>query len=142
MAEAGHEDDRPTPRACHASACLKAARGLPRSGELLPIDLAVLDRLRRLRAQGAASCWTSIRFLAREVRRSQRTVWRSLGRLLAAEQIDRVRVARPDPDDPRNRTGWRFVFPGGQEGRAAQATDATDRNVTRIARARARVRFV
>jgi hypothetical protein len=130
------EDGRSTPGGSDASKYLEIARGRVRSKGLHPFDLEVFRRLLEIGGRGARSCWTSKRHLAKHLGRCERTIWRSLRRLIAAEQICRVRVAKPDPDDARNRTGWRFVFVGSQESPAAQGHEETDRSVTRIARAR------
>ena len=52
-------------------------------------------------------------------RRLPATVQRSLARLEAAGYLRRRRVPRPDPDEPRNLTGWRYDFPFAD----GQATD-------------------
>jgi predicted transcriptional regulator len=88
----------------------KIATDLVAAGTLQPIDLQVLALLLRYRSRLRTSCWTTIPHLAREIERSERTVQRSLKRLQAAGLIHHVEVPTPDPDEPRNKTGWRFQF--------------------------------
>lgn len=88
---------------------------------LAPIDHLVLAILISFAVWRRDSCWTTIRTIAARLRairpgRSgkptvcERTVQRSLERLKAAGLIDHRRVPKPDPDQPDNRTGWRFYF--------------------------------
>jgi hypothetical protein len=80
---------------------------------LQPIDVEVLALLLRYRSRLRTSCWTTIGRLSVELDRSESTIRRSLHRLKAAGLIRHVQVAErgePDPDEPRNRTGWRFYF--------------------------------
>ena len=88
---------------------------------LKPIDHVILAILVTFAIWRRDSCWASVATIAARIpalqpgrsgqaTASERTVQRSLGRLISAGYIRRERVANPDPDDPRNRTGWRFYF--------------------------------
>ena len=77
-------------------------------------DQAVLVELLRWRNQYRHSCWVTKDIIARNLQCSDRTVQRSLRRLEDAGLIRPAVVSppgHPDPDDPRNRTGWRIHFP-------------------------------
>ncbi len=77
-------------------------------------DQAVLIELLRWRNQFRHSCWATKDIIARNLQCSARTVQRSLDRLQAAGLIRQAMVSppgHPDPDDPRNHTGWRIFFP-------------------------------
>jgi hypothetical protein len=80
------------------------------SGALRPFDLWLLIRLIRLRGPLADSCWTTIPHLCKQLGQSKQTILRSLKRLIKARLIRRERVPRPDPLEPRNRTGYRIIF--------------------------------
>lgn len=82
-----------------------------RDGDLNGTDERVLTHLLRFRDRLKFSCWTSKATLAAKMGCSPRTVQRSFGRLSRAGVIAQQRLTVPDPDDPRNRTGWRIVFP-------------------------------
>ena len=91
----------------------RRAIDLVASRELQPIDVEVLALLLRYRSRLRTSCWTTIARLATGIGRSESTVHRSLRRLRAAGLIRHEQIAdrgEPDPDEPRNRTGWRFYF--------------------------------
>ena len=88
---------------------------------LKPVDHLVLAILLSFSVWRRDSCWTTIATIAARLpalrphqsgsnSASQRTVQRSLERLKAAGYLRHEQVARPDLDDPRNRTGWRFYF--------------------------------
>jgi hypothetical protein len=81
--------------------------------KILPIDFTVLAILLRYRTRLKNSCWTTVARIAGELDCCERTVQRSLKRLKDAKVIRHVQVAphgEMDPDEPRNRTGWRFYF--------------------------------
>ena len=80
------------------------------SGDLLPIDKAIVDLLVRYRYGLMTSCWTTKQKLAELLNCSVRTVQRSFVRLVAAGVIAHRRVAVPDPEASSNRTGWRIDF--------------------------------
>jgi hypothetical protein len=88
----------------------KRVKELVKQGSLEPIDVLVLDELLRWRLHFVASCWCAVATIADNLGYSSRTVSRSLGRLEAAGVIDQRRVPKPDPDEPRNKTGWRITF--------------------------------
>jgi hypothetical protein len=76
-------------------------------------DQAVLVELLRWRNPYQNSCWATKDIIARNLQCSARTVQRSLRRLEDAGLIRQAVVSPPghhDPDDPRNRTGWRIFF--------------------------------
>ncbi len=86
-----------------------------------PIDQMVLAILISFAIWRRDSCWAAVATIAARlpalrigprgfVVASHRTVQRSLERLKTAGYIRHQRVAKPDPDDPRNMTGWRFFF--------------------------------
>jgi hypothetical protein len=89
--------------------------------KIKPIDHLVLAILISFAVWRRDSCWTTVKIVAARIRairpgRShkptacERTVQRSIERLKAAGLIDHRRVAKPDPDQPDNTTGWRFYF--------------------------------
>lgn len=95
---------------------------------LKPVDELVLKHLLRFR-RFPHWCWCAKAKLAAEVGRSPRTVQRAFDRLGRAGLIEQRPLAGADPDDPRNRTGWRIVFlwiappgytPGGGPNRAGK----------------------
>jgi hypothetical protein len=92
-----------------------------RDPRLKPIDHLILAILISFAIWRRDSCWTTIPTIARRVPAirpgrsgkavaSERTVQRSIDRLKAAGYIRHERVAKPDPDQPDNWTGWRFYF--------------------------------
>lgn len=83
---------------------------LVRAGELSPVDSQVLAVLLRFRSRLKFACWCAKSTIAEKVGCSTRTVQRSLGRLAQAGLIAQEVVDVPDPDEPRNRTGWRIVL--------------------------------
>lgn len=82
---------------------------LIRDRKLKAVDELVLKHLLRFRRL-PDSAWTTKAVLAAAIRRTPRTVQSSLARLTDAGVIAQTRVPIPDLDDPRNVTGWRFVF--------------------------------
>jgi hypothetical protein len=91
----------------------RKAVDLVASHVLQPVDVEVLAILLRYRSRLRTSCWTTIGRLAEGIGRSESTIHRSLRRLQSAGLIRHVQIAErgePDPDEPRNRTGWRFYF--------------------------------
>jgi predicted transcriptional regulator len=88
----------------------KTAVDLVVSKNLKPIDSQILAILLRYRSRMRDSCWTTIPRLAKGVGRSDSTVQRSLRRLKEIGLIRHMAVEVPDPDEPRNKTGWRFYF--------------------------------
>jgi hypothetical protein len=92
-----------------------------RDFRLKPIDHLVLAVLVSFAIWRRDSCWASIATIAARLpalrsgqtgstAASHRTVQRSLDRLKACGYLRHERVAKPDLDDPRNLTGWRFYF--------------------------------
>jgi hypothetical protein len=88
---------------------------------LKPVDHLVLAVLISFAIWRRDSCWATVSTIAARLPAirpsrggspvaSDRTVQRSLQRLKAAGYIRHQRVSNPDPDDPRNLTGWRFFF--------------------------------
>jgi hypothetical protein len=88
---------------------------------LKPIDHLVLAILISFAVWRRDSCWTTIATIAarlpaqRKGRHGsnfacERTVQRSINRLILAAIIRRDRVSKPDLDDPKNRTGYRYYF--------------------------------
>ena len=88
----------------------KWVKDLIRRRVLSPIDEPVLDILLRFRKRIRDSCWCCKSTIAAELGRSRRTVQRSLSRLATAGLIEQKPIEVPDPDEPRNGTGWRIVF--------------------------------
>jgi len=87
----------------------RAMRDAVAQRRLKPIDLLVTGVLlehRRVRH----STWRSNQRIAQDVGKTVRTVQASLGRLRDQGFVRRVRVAIPDPDDPGNETGYRFLL--------------------------------
>jgi hypothetical protein len=99
----------------------KAAADLVATKALKGIDTQVLTILLRYRSRLRDSCWTTIPRLAAGVGRTDRTVQSALRRLTLAGLIRHVAVGIPDPDEPRNRTGWRFYFAFMDESPASRA---------------------
>jgi hypothetical protein len=87
-----------------------AMLGMVRDGKLKAIDALVLTVLLRFRRRSRDSCWCAKHTLSKEIGRTERTVRSSLRRLGECGLIEQVPVPKPDPDEPRNRTGWRIVF--------------------------------
>jgi hypothetical protein len=96
-------------------------KSIRRNPRLKPFDADVLAVLLEFRIWRRDSCWTTINTVANRLRAirpgrsgspfvSQRTVQRSIARLKAEDCIRHQRVPKPDPDDPRNLTGWRFYL--------------------------------
>jgi hypothetical protein len=88
----------------------KWVNGLVKEHRLQPLDVLVLNELLHWRLRFVASCWCTVETIATNLERSPRTISRSLARLSTADLIDQRRVPKPDPDEPRNRTGWRITF--------------------------------
>jgi hypothetical protein len=74
------------------------------------VDIGVLIALLQWRRDTENSCWTTIGILQDQTGLSERWVQCSLRRLERAGVVHRKKCPKPDPDDPRNRTGWRFHF--------------------------------
>jgi hypothetical protein len=94
----------PTPRLVDA---------LIKQKKLSRVDRDVLGILLDFRTHFKDSAWCCKRTIAAELGRSVRTVQRSLERLGLYGIIRQARVAspgQPDPDEPRNKTGWRIYF--------------------------------
>lgn len=77
---------------------------------LKPIDADVMQVLINFRTRVKDSCWCAKATIAAKIRRTERTVQSSLRRLELHGFIAQVNVATPDPDEPRNKTGWRIVL--------------------------------
>jgi hypothetical protein len=88
----------------------REARALLEQGRIPPIDYVVLGELLSFRRAFRDSCWVSKAVLAKRLGITTRTVQRSLRRLGEAGLIRQDWVAVPDPDEERNRTGWRIFF--------------------------------
>jgi hypothetical protein len=109
--ETGPASDRRIPYAFDPTP--KLVRQLRREKKLKRGDAEVLGVLLSFRRAFRDSCWCSVPKIAAELGISERTVQYALARLEAAGVIRQVRVAgpnQPDPDEPRNRTGWRVYF--------------------------------
>jgi hypothetical protein len=87
-----------------------AALALARGRRLQPVDVIVLAELLRLRRRLRDSCWTTRAVVMAATGRSEPVLRRSLRRLARHGLIDHVKVPVPDPAEPRNRTGWRYMF--------------------------------
>jgi hypothetical protein len=77
---------------------------------LKKIDALVLAELRRWAVRLKHTCWTTKATIAAALGVTRRTVQSSLRRLIRTGWIEQVIVERPDPDDPRNNTGYRYNF--------------------------------
>jgi hypothetical protein len=96
-------------------------KSLRRDPRLKLIDRTIVAILISLAIWRRDSCWTSMRYLASQVpaiRRgkfarsfiSAKTAQRSIKRLMTFGYLRREAVPVPDPDDPRNATGFRYYF--------------------------------
>jgi hypothetical protein len=75
------------------------------------MDAAVMAVLCNFAWRVRASCWCTNEKIAEKLGGVDLgTVKRSLRRLALYGFIQRVRVPKPDPDEPKNRTGWRFIL--------------------------------
>ncbi len=77
------------------------------------VDKDVLGVLLDFRTHFKDSAWCAKGTIAAALGRSEKTVQRSLERLGKYGIIRQARVAspgHPDPDEPRNKTGWRIYF--------------------------------
>jgi len=74
------------------------------------VDLGVLLALLYWRKGMAMSCWTTVAIISDQTGLSERWVQYSIERLIAAGVIDRRKCGKIDPDDAKNRTGWRYHF--------------------------------
>jgi len=86
---------------------------LIRQGKLIPRDVSVLTVLISFANQFRDSCWCKIKTIKEQANCSERTVKNSLGRLAEHGVISHRKVSEcgePDPLQPQNRTGWRWVF--------------------------------
>jgi hypothetical protein len=103
---------------------------------LKAIDHVIVAILVSLAIWRRDSCWTTIRFIASQIPairpgRSglavvcEKTVQRSIKRLMDCGHIRREAVPIPDPDDPRNTTGYRYYFLC-HVGRATQVRGETE----------------
>ena len=88
----------------------KRALDLVEQGTISRTDYLVLVELLRFRRVYRGSCWTSKKTIATALGISTKTVQRSYRRLSDAGLIRMAEVAVPDPDEPRNRTGFRIHF--------------------------------
>ena len=100
----------------------KIATDMVAAAILKPIDLEVLAILLRFPRRIRTSCWTTWSTIAslitsattkrvsQETTLNERTVRRSFYRMRDAGIVRHIKVDVPDPDEPRNKTGWRIVF--------------------------------
>jgi len=82
-------------------------------GKLKPRDETVVRILLSFANQFRDSCWCRIKTIATQANCSEDTVNRSLARLEKHGVVSHRKVAEtgePDPLQPPNKTGWRFVF--------------------------------
>ncbi len=109
------------------------ALDLVSEGKLTPTEYVVLAAFLRYCPRGATSAWTTIKKIEERTRLNERTIQRALKKLGEGCHglIVRAEVAKPDPDDPRNRTGYRyhFRFPGRQK-RVTPESPSSDGRVT------------
>lgn len=96
-------------------------RRIRHNPRLKPVDAQVVAILIGFAVWRRDSCWASVASIASRLPAMRtgrggsrsacdRTVQRSIDRLKAEGELRHERVPKPDPDDPRNRTGWRFYF--------------------------------
>jgi hypothetical protein len=88
----------------------KLALDLVEQGTITRTDYLVLVELLKFRRLYRGSCWTSKTTIAQALGITTKTVQRSYRRLSDAGLIRTAEVAVPDPDEPRNRTGFRIHF--------------------------------
>lgn len=81
-------------------------------GRIKPGPLQLLSRLLCLRQPSGPWCWASNARLAEWLGISDRQIREQGKQLIKAGVVARHRVPNPDPDDPRNQTGWRWEFTG------------------------------
>ena len=74
------------------------------------IDADVLGEIIGWKKLFRASAWVKKETIAKALGVSVKTVQRSFRRLEIHGFIAQVRVPKPDPDQPKNRTGWRIHF--------------------------------
>ena len=113
----------------------KQARELLEQGQISRTDYAVLIELLKFQKAFRGSCWTTKSKIAEALGISTKTVQRSYRALSDAGLIRMSEVARPgfeDPDEPKNRTGYRIHFlfvdtmhPAGPEDRRPPADRQT-----------------
>jgi hypothetical protein len=90
---------------------------LCRQGKLQWSDLGTLEALIGYQNHVPGSCWTTIRAMAERMESNgnslesnDRAVQRSLKRMFGVGLVGRRVVASPDPQEPANRTGYRYDF--------------------------------
>ena len=88
----------------------KLALDLVEQGAISRTDYLVLVELIRFRRLYRGSCWTTKKIIAQALGITTKTVQRSYRHLSDAGLIRMAEVAVPDPDEPRNRTGFRIHF--------------------------------
>jgi hypothetical protein len=91
----------------------RLVNALVRDKKLKRIDQDVLSVILDFRRNFRDSAWCSKSTIAEKLGCSERTVQRSLERLEQHKVILQVRTGppgHPDPDEPRNQTGWRIYF--------------------------------
>lgn len=88
----------------------RAAFEASKAKKILSGDIEVLAALLRFRSRLKFACWCTNRTIASKVGCSVRTIQRAIIRLSKAGLIAQEDLGGSDPDDPRNRTGWRIVF--------------------------------
>lgn len=88
----------------------RSARDAVAEGRLKAIDLAVLGVMLEFRTRLITSCWITRRVIAKRLNRDEKTIQRSWRRLRNAGFLRLVEIPAPDPDEPRNGTGYRHYF--------------------------------
>ena len=80
------------------------------AGKIKLVDVGVLLVILKFRQNGQMTAWVKTETIVRLTGVSEPTVHRSLRRLAKAGLASREACKRPDPIDPKNRTGFRFVL--------------------------------
>jgi hypothetical protein len=80
----------------------------PEAAKLLPSDVDVLITIMRQRRFRQDVRWCSIARLVELTGLSRRSVQLSIDRLAYWGWVWHEKIDKPDPDDPKNETGWRF----------------------------------
>lgn len=112
----GSSPPRSSPKSCENSIGTpydpvpRFARELRRERKLTRTDLDVLIELLKLTTNFRDSVWVTKAYIAKELGCCPRTVQSSYNRLQANGLIRQHELNGPDPDEPRNRTGWRIYF--------------------------------
>jgi hypothetical protein len=80
-------------------------------GKLTGDDAIVVVALSRWRKDpSSTTCWTTNKLLVKRTGFSKSKIQCSLRRLAKADVVHRIKIPKPDPLDPRNKTGYTFLL--------------------------------